>query len=426
MKISIGIFLLIFLAKIKISEQLTCDRRENEINLQRKLKNDLFCKYDKNIRPGNTKEITSINVRLNIKDLDYEDQKNTMTIESWMTLTWNDSKLNWNPSDYGNIQSINMKQDYLWTPDLKLYNSHIPSSLGTCHLVDCLIKYTSVVACVMPCSHTAHCKNFGISNWPYDIQNCSFTFGSWMKTGEELNYNEERIKIVTSRLKKNNQWNLISASSRYNKGVYSILNETFPSVTFTLVIERHNGLHQVTSISSAVVLMIANLLVLCVAPEKIVRLIFVIINLASISLFIDFLYWMLPYPGDMLPKVFIFFGDLQLYTLLLLIETLFIKAYLENLEKPSEWIITITKFTKSNFILAAVLSENTKKLPENADDLIENVEHEKTAKEVRKSFCLLIDRTLTIITVVIFSFMFFTLFPKGYLSSNYNPIESLS
>jgi nicotinic acetylcholine receptor len=209
-----------------------------------------------------------------------------------MTIAWNDSKMIWNPTDYSGIETINMKQDFLWTPDLKLYNSHIPSSLGTCHLVDCLIKYTSIVACVMPCSFTAHCKDFGIDNWPYDVQNCSFTFGSWMKTGEEMTYNTEKIKLVTSRLKKNNQWSLIGSSSLHNKGVYAFSNETFPSISFSLTIERHNGLHQVTSISSAIVLMVTNLLVLFVAPERIMRLILAIINLASISIFSEFLYWM--------------------------------------------------------------------------------------------------------------------------------------
>lgn len=166
----------------KTLESLSCDHQnENDSYMQRKLQNNLLCNYDKNIRPGSTSEATIIKVRLNIKDIDYDDDQNTMTLTSWMTSSWNDTKLIWSPQDYGDIKSIHVKSNALWTPDLKLYNSHIPSSLGTCQVVDCIVSYTSSVACVMPCSHTAHCKQFGINNWPFDVQNCTFTFGSWMK-----------------------------------------------------------------------------------------------------------------------------------------------------------------------------------------------------------------------------------------------------
>jgi len=207
-------------------------------------------------------------------------------------MTWNDKRLIWNSVDYGGIGSIHMKSEYLWTPELALYNAHIPSSLGTCHVVDCLITNSSKTSCVLPCEHKAHCKDVGISNWPFDVQNCSFTFGSWMKVGEELNYIPDKIVLFTKRLKDNNQWNLVDSSVRYNKGSYIFTNETFPSVTFAFVLERHNGFHRVTTISSAIILMVCNLLVFFISPESILRLIFCGANVFANSLFLEFLFWM--------------------------------------------------------------------------------------------------------------------------------------
>jgi hypothetical protein len=134
----------------------------------------------------------------------------------------------------------------------------------------------------------------------------------------------------------------------------------------------------------------------------------------------------LPYPGDTIPKVFIFFGDLQYYSILLLVESLIIKSLLESTEKPSVWMTNLTTYAKSNSFISVLAGDNTKKLPEDSEELIDNVEQEKSTNAVRKTFCRFVDRTLTVVTVVVFAFMFMSLFPRGYLSANYDPVESLS
>lgn len=102
---------------------------------------------------------------MNVKDFDYDDNANTLSVTAWLTLAWTDTRLSWNKEDFSNIESIHMKNDFVWTPDLKIYDSHIESSLGTCHIVDCLITSNSRVACVQPCEFTGDCKDFGIVNW---------------------------------------------------------------------------------------------------------------------------------------------------------------------------------------------------------------------------------------------------------------------
>jgi hypothetical protein len=132
------------------------------------------------------------------------------------------------------------------------------------------------------------------------------------------------------------------------------------------------------------------------------------------------------YPGDTIPKIFIFFGDLQYYSILLLVESLIIKSLLESTEKPSVWMTNLTTYAKSNSFMSVLAGDNTKKLPEDSEELIDNVEQEKSTNAVRKTFCRFVDRTLTVVTVVVFAFMFMSLFPRGYLTANYDPVESLS
>lgn len=267
------------------------DKGYNDPNAEKKLKNKLFCSYDKYIRPGDTALPTYVNARLNVKDYDYSDD-NKMAITAWFTIAWGDTRLNWKKEDFSDIESIHMKSEFLWTPDLKLYNAHIESTLGTCHIVDCVITANSRVACVQPCEFVAHCKDFGIANWPFDVQNCSFTFGNWMKSGEEVNFNAERVTLVTERTKQNNQWKLLTATKNVNKGVYASTNETFPTISYAFVIERHNGLHAASNVFSAFVLIILNLSVFYFKPGDIMRLLMCGGILISNMFYLSFLYWM--------------------------------------------------------------------------------------------------------------------------------------
>lgn len=210
-----------------------------------------------------------------------------------MTLAWLDKRLSWNPVDFENIKNIHMNIDYLWSPDIYLYNAHIGQGMGTCHAVDCLISYSSNVACVMPCEHNGHCKIGDFTNWPFDRQNCSFTFGSWMKTGEEMNYNVDRVKLISSRTKDNNQWKLLASDAKVNPGQYAVApNETYPSVTFSFLIERHSSYHVMGTIIPALVLLICNLVVLWMIPGAIDRFVLCIFSLFSHFIYLEFLYWM--------------------------------------------------------------------------------------------------------------------------------------
>lgn len=232
-----------------------------------------------------------VNVRLNVKDFDYNGEDNLMTITSWMTLAWTDVRLAWNSAEYSGIPSIHMKSDFLWNPDLKVYNAHIESSLGTCHPIDCIITNGSRIACVQPCEFTAHCKDIGIANWPFDVQNCTFTFGNWMKSGEELNFNTEKVTLVTARTKKSNQWKLLQSTVVVDKGKFVGYNESYPTFTSAFVIERHNGFFGSTIFGAAFVLIVCNLIIFCLPPNSLVRIIMSGATLFSILLYHSFLFY---------------------------------------------------------------------------------------------------------------------------------------
>ena len=61
---------------------------------------------------------------INIKSiiLDVDEKNQILTLNCWLTQTWNDTHLTWNASDFGGITHINLPYNKVWLPDIILYN----------------------------------------------------------------------------------------------------------------------------------------------------------------------------------------------------------------------------------------------------------------------------------------------------------------
>ena len=112
------LFILFLLSIINYSSS------SQEINLR----NELFKDYNKNIRPViNYNDNINLNISIDVKNLEYFNQvSETMSLNLWITMIWEDQNLKWNTSDYG-IDYLKLSSNDIWLPDLVLYNS------GVCH-----------------------------------------------------------------------------------------------------------------------------------------------------------------------------------------------------------------------------------------------------------------------------------------------------
>lgn len=85
-----------------------------------KIRKKILCDYDMNIRPQERVDATFDFI---FKSFDFSDSTNTMTIQSWITLRWNDSRLTWNPSEFEDNSKTFADFDLLWIPDITLLES---------------------------------------------------------------------------------------------------------------------------------------------------------------------------------------------------------------------------------------------------------------------------------------------------------------
>lgn len=271
-----------------------------------------------------------------------------------------------------------------------------------------------------------HCTGGDYSNWPFDRQNCSYTFGSWMKTGEELNYNTDKVKMYWSRAKKHGQWQLLAATSKVNIGRYDIApNETYPSVFLSFLIERHSGYHTSGTLVPAIILLISNLAILWITPGSVERFILCLANLFSHFLYLEFLYWLLPFCGDSVPNVLTYGRDSQIIGTFLLVQTIAIKLLIANSNtlKPYLWLQSFVNYATQNAVGEFLLTSTAPKVEDPAD-LVERQKSLTGGDVIWMTFCKLLDRVLFAILVFVYIIMLLSLMPTGYLNQTYEPIDS--
>lgn len=112
-----------------------------------------------------------------------------------------------------------------------------------CKPSSCLITSKGIVSCIPPCTQAGRCFP-KYDRWPYDQQNCTLHIGTWVNSGEEIDFNVLKTIINDDDLSSQDlQWKLIKATYKRNHGNFSATKQTYPSLTFSFLIERHSAEH---------------------------------------------------------------------------------------------------------------------------------------------------------------------------------------
>lgn len=118
-------------------------------------------------------------------------------------------------------------------------------------MAHCVITSTGTVSCIPPCSHTAKCQA-KYDRWPFDSQNCTLHIGTWVNSGDEIDYTVLKSVISEDELTSQNlEWRIIKATYKRNAGNYNETKQTYPSLTFSFLIERHSAEYKISIFAPA-------------------------------------------------------------------------------------------------------------------------------------------------------------------------------
>lgn len=380
------------------------------------LRRQLLCAYDRTMRPVlDINKAIIITLRMHLKSYDYEENGNRLTLYSWFSMSWIDEHLTWDKTRFDNINEILVSSHEIWTPDISLYNSDNGQNIAAHNDVNAEVDFTGKLMCVLPIEHTAHCRP-NYKRWPYDSQNCTLYFGSWMSPGEHIDYNNKSLGVVVKDTQPNPHWKIISAKAKRSAKQYACCpNQTFPTIEFEFNMERHSGSYEVIFLIPALIMIIMNLLIFLMSHEENRRLILCALNVLSHFLFAQHLTWLVPNNGDTTPDVMIFYRDSMFITLVVLVETVVVQGLDSCQYLVPNWVDRSVKMVSANAVANMVffrMPYERKIDEETADSAI--LVQAKQEITIWKLFGKFLDRLCFLIFFIAYAIMFVALLPETY------------
>ncbi|KAM5177275.1 neuronal acetylcholine receptor subunit alpha-5 isoform 1-T1 [Callospermophilus lateralis] len=196
---------------------------------------DLFQDYERWVRP-----VEYLNDKIKIKFglaisqlVDVDEKNQLMTTNVWLKQEWTDVKLRWNPDDYGGIKVIRVPSDFLWTPDIVLFDNADGRFEGAS--TKTVVRYNGTVTWTQPANYKSSCT-IDVTFFPFDLQNCSMKFGSWTYDGSQVDIILEDQDVDKTDFFDNGEWEIVSAAG--SKGNRTDSCCWYPYITYSFVIKR--------------------------------------------------------------------------------------------------------------------------------------------------------------------------------------------
>ncbi|KAK4008861.1 hypothetical protein OUZ56_013987 [Daphnia magna] len=107
-----------------------------------------------------------------------------MTTNLWVEQYWYDYKLQWEPSEYGEVSMLHVPSDHIWRPDISLYNNadgNFEVTLST----KATVYHNGLVEWKPPAIYKSSCE-IDVEYFPFDEQTCVMKFGSWTYDGNKV------------------------------------------------------------------------------------------------------------------------------------------------------------------------------------------------------------------------------------------------
>uniref|UniRef100_A0A3F2YVH8 Neurotransmitter-gated ion-channel ligand-binding domain-containing protein n=1 Tax=Anopheles culicifacies TaxID=139723 RepID=A0A3F2YVH8_9DIPT len=254
------------------------------------LKNALFCgtSYNPRYRPVKYQQdrlAMYIGAEvINVEKVRNDDTKLEITLE--LLMQWYDAFLHWNKRSSGNIETINLSEQDLWTPTFaakSFQKSPRIQSTKQCSRVKCHLSYDGEVIYTVLCTFTVDCYTEP-RYWAFDTKICTLRIYS--------------VEYDT------NQLSLFHFQRRLSYPSYPLLpykitsfqmatvNSTMsPEFRMDIVIERLIGSHLVVFLVLIVILCLLNLFSLWFNINSSARTLTVVLGTVMQSLFLVILYW---------------------------------------------------------------------------------------------------------------------------------------
>ncbi|CAK7298386.1 5-hydroxytryptamine receptor 3C [Vulpes lagopus] len=260
--------------------------------------------------------------------LEVDEKLQLLTSFLWLKLVWNNPFISWDPEECGAISKLTVTTENLWLPDIFIVESmdvdQTPEGLSAYVTSDGHIVYNKPMRVTSICS-------LDIFYFPFDQQNCTLTFSSFLYTVENmlLGMAKEVWEIAdTSRdiVRTQGEWELLGITKATPK--MSVGSSLFDQIMFYVAIRRRPNLYIINLLVPSSFLIAIDALSFYLPAESENRAPFKITLLLGYNVFLLMMNKLLPASGT--PLISVYFALCLSLMVVSLLETIFI-TYLLHL-----------------------------------------------------------------------------------------------
>ncbi|CCD68494.1 AcetylCholine Receptor [Caenorhabditis elegans] len=280
-----------------------------------KLFTDLLKGYNPLERPvQNSSQPLEVKIKLFLQQiLDVDEKNQIVSVNAWLSYTWFDHKLQWEPKKYGGIQDIRFpgSSDHIWKPDVLLYNS-AAEDFDSTFKSNLLTYHTGTVVWIPPGVLKFVCQ-LDVTWFPFDDQVCEMKFGSWTFHGYaiDLQIDDDTNGTQSMDLSTylvNGEWQVISTNAKRVVSYYKCCPEPYPTVNYYLHIRRRTLYYGFNLIIPSLLISLMAILGFMFPPDAGEKITLEVTILLAIVFFLSMVSEMTPPTSEAVPLIGVFFS----------------------------------------------------------------------------------------------------------------------
>ncbi|XP_029829027.2 acetylcholine receptor subunit beta-type unc-29 [Ixodes scapularis] len=343
----------------------TCDETpyEEYVSHRQLLRAKLFdpSKYDVNRRPDNgTSSATNVSLHL------FWEYTTFMNLEDgWLSLSmvtcnnWYDTALEWDPDDYGGLESISTFPSEIWYPDIEIVNTSFDDYTTETITVylhhDGEIWFCQPVTAKIPCS-------MDLTDYPFDSQVCRIRFALLAYGDEEVRLGGEGT-MSHSVTNQSSEWQVTFLDTSHG----TLLNKT--TLDMAIGMKRRGTHHRYTATLPWVASVIMMLLGFWMPANSSRRLTLACINLLLIMLMLQRITVLLK-TSSAVPKLAFFLGNVMMVQVVAAVVAVLV-LNMESSTMPSEVPEPVVRFltgSAGRFLCLAQEGSGADQSPEDSEN----------------------------------------------------------
>ncbi|XP_067856850.1 neuronal acetylcholine receptor subunit alpha-4-like [Heptranchias perlo] len=267
-----------------------------------------------------------------------------MTTNVWVKQEWHDFKLRWNPMEYENVTSIRIPSEFLWRPDIVLYNN-ADGDFAVTHLTKAQLFHNGRIKWVPPAIYKSSCS-IDVTFFPFDQQNCTMKFGSWTFDKAKIDLVSMSRHVDQQNYWESGEWVIVSAVGNYNIKKYECCREVYSDITYSFLIRRLPLFYTINLIIPCLLISCLTVLVFYLPSDCGEKITLCISVLLSLTVFLLLITEIIPSTSLVIPLI----GEYLLFTMIFVTLSIIITVFVLNIHHRSPHTHTMPAWVRKSFL----------------------------------------------------------------------------